>query len=179
MRSAGGAGRCRGLHYVLMSFQHSEPEDFFCSSDQPCSDAYLKIRQTLNSVLPLEGIAASSFQTASSVLQGTGSLVSAPIQALKWKECKRRGQKRGEEGGRRCRDTGRKQVKKWRQRGKEKSQPRLEMGEWKRWKEEEEEEVANPGNSISLAHLFRLQEKTYTWPRSIHEKIGEPHIKYM
>lgn len=73
------ARRCRGLHYVLRSFQHSEPKDFFCSSDQPCSDAYLKIRQTLNFVLPLEGIAASSFQTASSVLQGIGILVSAPI----------------------------------------------------------------------------------------------------
>ena len=71
-----------------------------CSSDRPCSDAYLKIRQTLNSALPPEGTAASSFQTASSVLQGTGSLVSAPIQILKWKECKWRGQKRGEEGGR-------------------------------------------------------------------------------
>lgn len=59
-----------------------------------------KIRQILNSVLPPKGTAASSFRTASSVLQGTGRLVSAPIQILKWKELKQRGQKRGEEGER-------------------------------------------------------------------------------
>lgn len=123
-RSVKSTEGSRGLLHILMSFQYST-QRFLCSSDQPCSDAYLKIRQTLNSVLAPEGTAASSFQRASSVLQGIGSLVSAPIQILKWKECKRRGQKRGEEGGRGCRDAGRKQVKKWRQRGKEKSEPRL------------------------------------------------------
>lgn len=75
-----------------------------------------------------EGTAVSFCQTASSVLQGVGSLVSAPIQIFKWKECKRRD--RREKGGRECRDTRRKQVKNWRQRERggerKKSKPSLQ-----------------------------------------------------
>lgn len=95
-------------------FTSSEPKDFSCSSDQPCPDAGLKLRQPLNSALAPEGVAASSFQTelskASSVLRGAGSPVSAPIQSSKRKECKERGQKGGEEGE--DADTGREQVRK-------------------------------------------------------------------